>query len=209
MAEEFSITNWLQEAKEDPKKVLPILVIIGTVGFLDWKYLYSPKALLVVKENKKIVQKEKEIKSFRNASSQIEDIKLDIFEKKEQLNKSLELCYKDKDRNYFLKRVRDIANKSKIIVKSINPLPIENTKIGVIDAKKLSVQFSYTGDLTKLITFMRLIELEQKITFMPIPDLIPNSDGNFDIKITVSTILLPDEIFSSNTANDENEDYEE
>lgn len=210
MAEEFSITNWLQEAKDDPKKVAPIFVIIGVGGFIVWKFLYSPKAVLIDKELKKNKRLIGEMKNFKNASSQIEDIKLDIEDKKTKFSESLKLCYKEMERTVFLRRVRELATLSKINIRSLNPLPDENTKIGVLDAKKFSVQFSYIGDLTRLLTFMRLIELEPKTTFINIPNLIPNSEGKFDLKLTVSTILLPDVVnFEGQESSEEVEEEEE
>ena len=149
------------------------------------------------------------MKSFKNAANKLEDIKLDIDEKKKKWEGNQKLCYKELERTIFLRRVREIANQAGINVKSINPLSDENIKISVIEAKKFSVQFSYAGDLTHLLAFMRFIELEPKITFMPIPDLMPNASGTIDTQITVSTILLPDKISTELQSNSNDEDDEE
>ena len=194
MAEEFKISTWLQQSKEDPKKAAPPVVVLVALIFAVWKFGYSPKAILIDKELKKNKRLAGEMKSFKSAANQLEDIKLDIEDKKKKWEENQKLCYKELERTVFLKRVREIANQAGINVKSINPLPDENIKISVIDAKKFSVQFAYTGDLTHLLTFMRFIELEPKITFMPIPNIMPNASGTLDIQITVSAILLPDKI---------------
>ncbi len=202
---EFSITNWLQESKEDPKKAAPILVVIVVVGFLVWKFGYSPKAAMIAKELKKNKGIERDMKNFKNAANQLEDIKLNIEEMKTKWGESQKLCYKEMERTDFLKRVRELATKSNINVKSINPLPEEEITIGVVPAKKFSVQFNYSGDLEKLLTFMRFVELEPKITFMPIPKLAPNASGTFDIALKVTTILLPD-VISTDMAEGGDED---
>ena len=211
MAEGFSISNWLQQSKEDPKKAAPPIVVLLAVIFAAWKFGYSPKAVLIDKELKKNKRLAGEMKSFKSAANQLEDIKLDIENKKKKWEENQKLCYKELERTTFLRRVREIANQSGMNVKSINPLPDEDIKISVIDAKKFSVQFSYTGDLTRLLTFMRFIELEPKISFMPIPNLMPNASGTIDIQITVSTILLPDNISTDlqEDSGDEEEEEEE
>ena len=55
---------------------------------------------------------------------------------------------------------------------------------------------------------MRYIELEPKISFVPIPDIAPNASGTLDTTITVSTILLPDKI-STDLPEDAGEEEEE
>ena len=206
MAEGFQISTWLQESKEDPKKAAPPFIVLAGLIFAVWKFGYSPKALLINKEMKKNKTLAGEMKKFKNAANQLEDIKLDIENKKKKWEEDQKLCYKELERTVFLRRVRELANQAGINVKSINPLPDENIKISIIDAKKFSVQFAYNDDLTHLLTFMRLIELEPKISFMPIPNLKPNASGTLDLQIKVSTILLPDKISTELQESDEDED---
>lgn len=206
---EFSITNFLQESKEDPKKVAPIVVVIGLVAFLVWKFGYSPKAAMITKELKKNKAIERDMKNFKNAANQLEDIKLNIEEMKKKWEESQKLCYKEMERTDFLKRVRELATNSNMNIKSINPLPEEEITIGVVSAKKFSVQFNYSGDLENLLTFMRFIELEPKITFMPIPKLAPNASGTFDIALTVSTILFPDVVSTDMAGGEEDDEGDE
>lgn len=208
MAEGFSISNWLQQSKEDPKKAAPPVIVLAAILFAAWKFGYSPKAVLIDKEMKKNKKLAGEMKSFKNAANQLEDIKLDIENKKKQWEESQKLCYKELERTVFLRRVRELANQAGLNVKSINPLPDENIKVSVIDAKKFSVQFNYSGDLTHLLTFMRFIELEPKVAFVPIPNIAPNASGTIDTVLTVSTILLPDKI-STDLPEDSGGDDEE
>ena len=211
MAEGFSISNWLQQSKEDPKKAAPPVIVLAAIIFAAWKFGYSPKAVLIDKEIKKNKKLAGEMKSFKNAANQLEDIKLDIENKKKQWEESQKLCYKELERTVFLRRVRELANQAGLNVKSINPIPDENIKVSVIDAKKFSVQFNYSGDLTHLLTFMRFIELEPKVAFVPIPNIAPNASGTIDTVLTVSTILLPDKISTDlpEDSGGEEEDDEE
>lgn len=194
MSEEFKISDWLQKAKEDPKEAgVPLVILLG-IGFVVWKFLYSPKAALIDRELKKNKRLISEMKNFKDSASKIEDIKIDIEEMKNKWEEAQKLCYKELDRTQFLRRVRELANQSNISIKSINPAPDENIKVGNIKAKKFSVSFFYSGNLEPLLTFMRLIELEPQICFIPIPALAPTASGTFDMNLTVSTILLPDTI---------------
>ena len=84
MAEQFSISNWLQQSKEDPQKAAPPIVILVAVIFAAWKFGYSPKAVLIDKELKKNKRLAGEMKSFKSAANQLEDIKLDIESKKKK-----------------------------------------------------------------------------------------------------------------------------
>ncbi len=206
--ENFSISEWLQKTKEDPKQGAIPLVFVAGLAFAVWKFLYSPKTALITKEERKIKNLNSEMNKFKDAANKLEDIKIDIEEKKKQWADTQKLCYKELERTQFLRKVRELANMSGINVKSVNPLPDEPVKVGVIDAKKFSVDFAYSGDLIKILTFMRFIELEPKICFMPIPGLTPNASGTFDTTITVSTILLPD-VIQINTPEEEEEEYEE
>ncbi len=209
MADEFSLTKMLQETKENPTKLAIPLVTIVCIGGLVWWKLCSPKRVLIdkqLKSNKGLVSS---LKSFKNAANRLEDIKLEIEEQKKKWEESKKLCYKELEQTDFLRRIRELAVKSNINVKSINPLPEENIKIGVVDAKKFSVQFTYVGNLERLLTFMRLVELEPKVSFMPIPSLVPNASGTFDTTLTVSTILLPDDLNSEAHGEEESDEEDE
>ena len=205
---DFSISEWLQKAKEDPKQGAVPLVFVAGIAFVVWKFLYSPKTVLINKELRKIKNLNADMNKFKDAANKLEDIKIDIEEKKAQWANTQKLCYKELERTQFLRKVRELANMSGMKVKSVNPLPDEPTKIGILDAKKFSVDFAYSGDLTRILTFMRYIELEPKICFMPVPSLMPNASGTFDTTLTVSTILLPD-VITTNMDEAENEEEEE
>ena len=209
MSDGFSISNYLKESKEDPKKALPPVAVILIIGFVVYKFLYSPKALLLDKEMKKNKKLTADMRNFKNAASQLEDIQMDINDKEEKWNKTKELCYKELEKTVFLRRVRELALKSNMNVKSINPLPDENITIGVVNAKKFTVEFNYLGNLDNLITFMRFIELEPKICFMPIPNLKPTASGTFDTVINVSAILFPDIISTEVSEEEQSEEEEE
>jgi len=194
MAEEFKISEWLTKAKDDPKVAAQPLIVIAAVLFGGYKFAYSPKVVELSKELKKNQRVEADIKTVQSAVDNIEDIKLDIEEKKSRFSKAKATCYRKSDMTAFLRRVRELAQNAGIEIKSVNPLPISQISIGGITVDKFSVSFYYTGDLLKLGTFMRLIELEDKITFLNMPTLSPNSSGTFELELTPTTILLPDSL---------------
>lgn len=194
MAEEFKISEWLAKAKEDPKVAAQPLIIVAAVLFGGYKFAYSPKVIELDKELKKNKKVETDIKSVQSAVNNIEDIKLDIEEKKASFNKAKTMCYRKGEMTSFLRRVREIAQKAGIEVKSVNPQPISPIAMGEIAMEKFPVSFFYTGDLTTLGTFLRLIELEEKITFLTMPTLSPNASGTFEVELTPTTILLPDSL---------------
>jgi len=82
MAEEFSITDWLKKAKDDPKVAAQPLVIVAAVAFMGYKFLYSPKVIELAKELKKNKGVEDQIKTVESAVENLEEIKLDIEERK-------------------------------------------------------------------------------------------------------------------------------
>ncbi|HAE38723.1 MAG TPA: hypothetical protein DCG57_08805 [Candidatus Riflebacteria bacterium] len=194
MAEEFSLTDWLKKAKEDPKVAAQPLVIVAALAFGGYKGLYAPKSIELKKEEKKISALQGQLKEVQGAVDDKENILLDIEDKKAQLNKSIKLCYRKSEMTSFLRRVRELAAQTGIPIKSVQPQPLVPINIGTASAERCSVTFSFSGDLVQLATFLRLIEKEEKITFINMPNLSPNASGTFDLELTPTTILIPDEM---------------
>lgn len=194
MAEEFSITKWLAKAKEDPKVAAqPVLIVVG-IFFGGYKALYAPKTIELLKQEKKTKGIEGQIKRLESAVENLEDIKLEIEEKKSAWKKARELCYRKSEVTKFLRRIRELAQLAGIPVKSVNPQTITKLNLGEISVEKLPVSIFFNGDIVKLGTFMRLLEKEEKITFMSLPTLMPNASGTFDLELLPTTILIPDEL---------------
>lgn len=194
MAAEFSLSEWLKKAKEDPKVAAQPLVVIAALAFGGYKGLYAPKVAELLKEDKKIKGIEANIKKVQAAVDNIEDIKLDIEDKKSAFSKSVKLCYRKSEMTSFLRRVRELAAQAGIPIKSVNPQTMTKLTLGEATVEKFPVTFSFSGDLTQLGTFLRMIEKEEKITFVTMPNLKPNASGTFDLDLTPTTILIPDEM---------------
>lgn len=194
MAEELNISDWLKKAKDDPKLAAQPLLVVAALAFMGYKFLYSPKVIELGKEIKKNQRVEADIKTVESAIENLEDIKLDIEERKAKWETAQKLCYKKAEMTSFLKRVREIAQKAGINVKSVNPQTITPTQVGKVTVENFPVSFFYSGDLVQMGTFMRLLELEEKITFISIPPLAPNASGVFEVELTPTTILVPDKI---------------
>ncbi|MBU1109833.1 MAG: type 4a pilus biogenesis protein PilO [Candidatus Riflebacteria bacterium] len=194
MAEEFSISEWLKKAKGDPKVAAQPLIIVAALFFGGYKGLYAPKAVELLKEDKKVKSVEANIKKVQSAVDNIEDIKLDIEDKKSKLNQAIKRCYRKSEMTSFLRRVRELATQAGIPIKSVNPQPLTQEALGAITVEKFPVTFSFSGDLVQLGTFLRLIEKEEKITFVKMPNLKPNASGTFDLDITPIAVLIADEM---------------
>lgn len=193
MAEEFNISDWLKKAKEDPKVAAQPLVIIAAIAFMGYKFLYAPKVVELGKELKKNQRVEADIKTVESAVENLEDIKLDIEDKKAKWTEAQKLCYRKSEMTSFLRRVRELAQKAGITIKSVNPQAITPLQIGQVSVERFPVSFFYSGDLIQMGTFLRLVEMEEKVTFISIPPLTPNASGVFEIDLTPTTILIPDE----------------
>lgn len=194
MAEGFSLSEWLKKAKDDPKLAAQPLVIVLALAFGGYKALYAPKVLELAKEEKKIKGIESSIKNLQAAADNVEDIKLDIEDKKSNFAKSLKLCYRKSEMTSFLRRVRELSAQAGIPIKSVNPQPLSQLQIGETAVEKFSVSFGFSGDLIQLATFLRLIEKEERLTFLSMPTLKPNASGTFELELTPTTILIPDEL---------------
>lgn len=194
MAEQPNITEWLAKAKEDPKLAAQPVIIILALFFGGYKVLYSPQTVLLKRQAKKTDRVKGEIKKLKSAVENLEDIKLEIEEKKNAWKKTQGLCYRKSRMTQFFKRIRELAKLAGIPVKSVNPQPITEIQFGEIKVEKLPVSIFFTGDLVKLGVFFRLIEKEEKITFLSLPSLRPNASGTFEMEISPTTILIPDEL---------------
>ncbi len=203
MAEGFSLSEWLKKAKDDPKLAAQPLVVVLALAFGGYKGLYAPKVAELLKEEKKIKGIESNIKKLQAAADNIEDIKLDIETKKAAFAKSLKLCYRKSEMTSFLRRVRELSSQAGIPIKSVNPQPLSPIQIGEVTAEKFPVSFSFSGDLIQIGTFLRLIEKEEKLTFLSMPNLKPNASGTFELELTPTTILIPDELALAQTTEQE------
>ncbi len=194
MADEALLTNWLAKAKEDPKNAAPPVVIILALFFGGYKALYAPNTAILLKQDKATKGIEAQIKKLESAVENLEDIKLEIEEKKAQWKKTQQLCYRKSEITRFLRRVRELATLAGIPVKSVNPQQISPLPLGELAFEKLPVSIYFTGDLVTLGIFLRLIEKEEKITFLNLPSLVPNASGTFELELVPTTILIPDEL---------------
>ncbi|EKD84172.1 MAG: hypothetical protein ACD_39C00206G0001, partial [uncultured bacterium] len=139
MAEGFSISEWLKKAKNDPKVAAQPLVIVAALAFGGYKGLYAPKAAEILKEEKKIKGIEANIKKVQSAVDNIEDIKLDIEDKKSKLSQAVKKCYRKSEMTSFLRRVRELATQAGIPIKSVNPQPLTQEKLGLATVEKFPV----------------------------------------------------------------------
>jgi Tfp pilus assembly protein PilO len=194
MAEQVNITEWLAKAKEDPKLAAQPVIIVAALFFLGYKFLYAPVTKKLMLQERRTKKVEGQIKRVESAADNLDDLKLEIEEKKAEWKKTQQLCYKKSEMTKFLRRIRELAELAGIPVKSINPQSISPMKMGEISVEKLPVSIYFTGDIVTLGTFLRLIEKEEKITFLSLPSLSPNASGQFELELIPTTILISDEL---------------
>lgn len=194
MTEQVNITEWLANAKEDPKLAAqPVIIILG-LFFIGYKALYAPKVVELERELRKNSRVERDIKQIQSAGDNIENIKLEIEDERESWRKARNLCYKKSEATQFMRRVREIAQITGINIRNVNPKSISPQKLGEITVEKFPVTFNFNGDLVKLGMFLRLLEKEEKISFITLPRLETNASGVFDMELGPTTILIPDEL---------------
>ncbi len=190
MAQEINITEWLAKAKEDPKLFGQPVVIALAIFFAAFKGFYSPQKVLLDKQLKKNARIEKDINKVESAVKNIEDIKLEIEEQRAKWEKTQKLFYNKIEITKFLRRVKELGNKIGLKIRSVNPQPAEPLKIGEFSAEKLPVAFSFSGDLVTLGSFLRLVEKEEKLTFLTLPPLTPNASGLFEIELQPTAVVV-------------------
>lgn len=212
---EISITNWIEKAKQEPKQAAIPVMVLATLIFFGYKLFYSPKKIELVKQEKKNKSLQADMAKVQSASANKEEIALDIENKKKQFEQSTLLCYKKNEITSFLRHMRQLATKTGITVKSINPKPLIPIEIGAIKVEQLPVSFNFEGDLAKLGIFLRMIELEEKITFIKLPRLSANKNGIFNLNLEPTVIIVPDDfslesVMAANDSNgEEEEEYDE
>lgn len=185
-----SITEWLEQCKEDPKLYAMPVVLVIAVYFVGYKILYAPNLKPLKKQLRKNKGVERSIKSVKSAANDIEDIKLRLEELRANAEKTKKLFYKPNEATKFMRRIRSLGKMAGVQIKTVNPKPIKPIKLGEISAKQFSVTFDFKGELAKLGTLLRLIEKEEKITFVELPPLIPDASNTFQIELSPSTIML-------------------
>jgi Tfp pilus assembly protein PilO len=209
--ENFSLVDKINQIRNEPKGALPLVVIILTIVFLGYKQLYAPKVVELNKELKKYKGLQGQLGQLQNASQNVDEITLNIEEQKLKFEKAKALCYRKSEMTAFLRRIRELANNAKIDIKSINPQPLTKLMVGEIETEQLAVTFGFSGDLVKLGIFLRMLELEEKITFTNLPKLVPNSNGIFEFNISPVTVLISDNLALGQKSDGEDfgEDFEE
>lgn len=209
--ENFSLIDKINKIKSEPKEALPLVVILLTLVFLGYKQLYAPKVVELNKELRKLKGLQGQLGQIQSASQNVDEISLNIEEQKLKFEKAKGLCYKKSEMTAFLRRIRELATHAKIDIKSINPQPLTKLMVGEIETEQLAVTFGFSGDLVKLGVFLRMLELEEKITFTNLPKLVPNNNGTFEFNISPVTVLISDDLSLGQKPGGEDfgEDFEE
>lgn len=160
---------------------------------MGYKLLYVPNLKPLKKQLRKNKGVKNSIKKVKSAADDIEDIKLEVERDKQKAEEVKRLCYKPNESTKFMRRIRQLGKMADVKIKSVNPKPIENIKFGEVEVKKFSVSFAFKGNIAKLGTLLRLIEKEEKVTFVTVPPLVPDASNTFNFELSPSTIMFSEE----------------
>ncbi len=175
--DKFSVLDWFYKVKANPKEGAPLVIILVLAIFLIYKHGYSPKVKLLAREVRKLKGVQGQINQLHSATQNADEIALEIEEQKVKFERAKNLCYGKNDLTTFLRRIRELTSLSQIEIRGINPRPLTKKSIGGIEAEELGVSFNFKGDIVKLGFFLRLLEIEDKLTFLDLPDLVADENG--------------------------------
>jgi len=192
VADGFSLTEWIQKAKEDPKVAAQPLVVIVAILLLAYRFLYVPQRTLLDKETKKGKAILNEIKGLQSAVENIEEIKIQVNDLRKSWSEVEEKCYLKSDPQAFLQDIREIAKKVGLNIKNIAPQPTVPKTFETLNYEIYSVKISFAGSFQQLGKLLRAFESHKKLISVELPNLEPDASGTFKFDLLPSTILLPD-----------------
>lgn len=196
MADGFSITEWLQKAKADPKVAAQPFLVLGAVLFLGWKFLYSPQLILLNKELKKNKGIEGQIRSLEDAVANKEQIQLEVNDFKKAREKATKICYKQSEASLFLQHLRQIGKLAKVEIKSFTPQPKKERTFETVKFEEYPVKIAFQGTFSQLGIFLRTLEKQEKLIFLDLPPLAADASGTFKFDLFPTVYVLPEEFMN-------------
>ncbi|MBP7635756.1 type 4a pilus biogenesis protein PilO [Candidatus Ozemobacteraceae bacterium] len=190
MAEEIKLYEWVLKAKEDPKLAAQPVVILLALMFLCWKFLYAPQQVILEKERKRTKGVQDQIRELESAVANIEEIKIEVNDLKNDRLEAEELCYGKMRAPEFLQDLRRIAKQAGLELKSINPQPPVSKNFETITFEEYPVKISFSGDIKQLGIFLRLLETHKKVISISLPALVPDASGSFKFDISPTAVML-------------------
>lgn len=186
----FSIQEWMQKAKADPKVAGQPVIAVVAIFFLAFRFLYSPQQLLLTKELKKEKAISAEITGFQNAVANIEDIKVTVNDLRKAWSEIERRCYLKAEAPAFLQDLRALAKKAGIDLKNLSPQPSVTKTYETLTYEIYPVRITFTGTFKELGIFFRTMETATKTIFLDLPSLEPNPSGTFKLELIPTTLLL-------------------
>lgn len=186
----FSIQEWLQKAKAEPKLAGPPVLAVVAIVFLAFRFLYSPQQTILTKELKKEKAIMGEITTFQNAVANIEDIKVTVNDLRKAWSEIEKRCYPKSEAPLFLQDLRALAKKAGIDLKNLSPQPSVTKTYETLTYDLYPVRIAFSGTFKDLGIFFRTLETATKTIFLDLPPLEPNPSGTFKLDLIPTTLLL-------------------
>ncbi|NLI75296.1 MAG: type 4a pilus biogenesis protein PilO [Candidatus Riflebacteria bacterium] len=200
MAEGFSLTEWLQKAKADPKVAAQPFLVLGAILFIGWKFMYSPQVVLLTKELKKNKGIESQIQVLEEAVANKEQIQLEVNEFRKARENAVKICYKQSEASQFLQNLRQVGKLAKMEIKSISPQPKQERTFETVRYEEYPVKISFQGTFSQLGIFLRLLEKQEKLIFLDLPPLSADASGTFKFDLLPTVYVLPEEFLNGPVA---------
>ncbi len=200
MAEGFSITEWIQKAKADPKVAAQPFLVLGAILFIGWKFLYSPQVILLSKELKKNKGVEGEIRGLEEAVANKEQIQIEVNDFKKARENAVKICYKQSEASLFLQNLRQFGKQAKVEIKSITPQPKQERNFETVKFEEFPVRINFQGTFSQLGIFLRILEKQEKLIFLDLPPLAADASGTFKFDLTPTVFVLPEDFLNGPAA---------
>ncbi len=191
--EEFSLTEWLAKAKQEPKMAAQPVVVLLAIVFFGWKFFYSPKKVLLEKERKKQKDVQGQMRELETAVENKEELKLEVEELKKKQAELEKICYKKNEAPIFLQDLRKLAKEAGLDIKSINPMPMIPKTFESLVYEEYPVRIAFSGDLAQLGIFLRTMENHPRLIFLDLPPLVPDASGAFKFDLNPTAFVVPEE----------------
>lgn len=207
MAEEVSISEWLQKAKADPKLAAQPLMIILALAFMEYRFLYSPQVKNLEKENKKNAGVIRQMDDLKKATEDIDNIRLEVNELKLKKSLAEKYCYKQSEVPLFFQDLRKWGREAGIDLKSLQPSPPVAKTFETLAYEEMSVKIPFSGDLKQLGIFLRTLEKSDKIIKVDLPPLKPDASGTFKFDLNPTILVLSDPPAEEKSESDTESDF--
>lgn len=187
-----ALSQWLQQARSDPKMAVQPLIIVLALAFLGYKFLIAPQKVILAKELKKNKGVQDQIAALTKAAGNLEKVREEVEKLRKVREHTQALCYSAADRAAFLRDVRAWGGQAGLQFKSLQPIPPVSRNYEKVAYEEVGVKVGFHGDFAQLGTFLRILEMQEKVIFLKLPPLTPDASGTFRFDLQPTAFFLLD-----------------